>query len=125
MPVRARDQIGGRLGNVIGIARRKRILLAVGQLLVNAVGLVGGGDDDALDAGPAASLHHRPGAADVRLKGRHRIAVGDAHDRLGRQMEHRIDLVLAQDALYQRRVADVAEDDVDALLGALDQERRG
>src|SRR5262249_50637425 len=49
---------------------------------------------------------------DVRLEGRDRVAVGDPDDRLGRQVEGRGDLELAQGPLDRRLVADVAADDL-------------
>ena len=42
-----------------------------------------------------------------------RFAIAD--DRLRREVEHRVDLVLAERALEQRLIADVAADDLDAL----------
>ena len=39
--------------------------------------------------------------ADVRLERRDRVAVRDSHDRLRRQMEDRVDLVLAENPLYR------------------------
>ncbi len=55
-----------------------------------------------------AGLEQRPGAADVALERRNGIPVGHADDGLRRQVEHRVDLVLAEYALDQRLVADVA-----------------
>ena len=40
-----------------------------------------------------------------------RIAVGDADDGLGRQMEHRVDLVLAERAFEQHLIAHIAAHD--------------
>ena len=43
------------------------------------------------------------------------IAVGDADDRLGGQVEDGVDFVFAERALRYRLVADVAADDLDAF----------
>ena len=45
VPVAARDQVGRRLRRLVGRGRLEREVLPVGQLVVRAVGLVGGGDD--------------------------------------------------------------------------------
>ena len=48
-PVGAGDQVGGRLRRLVRRGRPQREVLRVGELLVGAVGLVGGGEDDPLD----------------------------------------------------------------------------
>ena len=82
------DQVGAALAHVVGVPPLQRGVLVVGQFLLVAVGLVRGGHDDLLHGrAAAAGFEQRPGSADVGLEGRNRVAVGDAHDRLGRQVD--------------------------------------
>ena len=47
-----------------------------------------------------------------------------AHNRLGGEVKHGVDLVLAEQPLDQRSVADVAVHNIHPCLGALERERR-
>ena len=61
---------------------------------------------------PAAGFQQAPCPGDIGLEGRDRVAVGDADDGLGGEMDDRIYLVLAQSALQKLLVGDVAPDDL-------------
>ena len=94
----------------------ERVRLAIRQLGVRAVGLVGGGDHDPPRAVQPACLEHRPGAAHVRLERRQRAAISCRHEGLRREVEHRLDLVLRQRARDQAVRADITMDHFDAAL---------
>ena len=101
--VGASDQVGAGLGHVVGEARLQRKVLAVGQLVVVAVGLVGRGHDHLPDRRPdhthrPARLQQEIGSANVGLERGQRGPVGRADDRLRRQVEHRGDVVLVEHA---------------------------
>src|SRR5580692_613549 len=90
--------------------------LIVRQLVMVAVGLVGGRQDDLLHGGaPPACVEKGPRPADVRLEGRYRIAIGYAYDRLCRQMNDRVDLVFAERTFEQSLIADVTANDLDPV----------
>ena len=55
-----------------------------------------------------AGFQQVPSASDVRFEGGEWVAVGDRHDRLGRQVDDRIDLVFAQAPFEHRAFPDVA-----------------
>lgn len=99
--------------------RRSCALLVVRKHVVVAVGLVTGGDDHALHA---ADLPRRfedvPGSFDVRLERPDRIAVRDPNDRLRREVENGVDLVLAVGAHQERQIGEIAADQADAIQRA-------
>src|SRR5262249_47482438 len=65
-----------------------------------------------------ARLHHIPRALNIALECRYGIAVGDADDRLCRQMNHGVDFVFTEGALDQIAVAYIAAHHIHALEGA-------
>jgi hypothetical protein len=77
---------------------------------VRAVGFVTRSHDDALYQirMHPARFEQVVSAPNVRFKGRQRIPMGDAHNGLGRQMNHRVNLVFVQRAFQARKVLDVA-----------------
>src|SRR5262249_57225976 len=70
------------------------------------------------DIGPmtaaAGCLEHAPCPLDVALERGQRAAVGDANNRVGRQMEDGLHLVLGESAFEQRLILDTTADNVDA-----------
>ncbi len=120
--VGARDQVRGGLRGVVGVRGAQWHVLGVRQDVARAVGLVGRGDDRARNVVHAARLEDVPGAAHVGLERRPRGAVGRAHDGLRRQMQDRVDLVLAHGALEQVGVEQVPAHDRAARLGALERQ---
>src|SRR4029077_16847239 len=110
------DQIGARLADVVRMTALQRHRLCIGKMLLVAVGLIGGRDDNRRDLWrTAASLKQIPGALDIGGEGRYRVAIGDADDGLGRQMEDNFDFVLAQGALDQVTVDNIAAYGIDLL----------
>src|ERR1700674_4727885 len=94
----------------------QRHRLVVGEMLLIAVGLIGGRHHNRRDFWrAAASLEQIPGALDVGRKGRDWVAISNAHDSLGREMKHDFDFVLAQGALDEITVDNVAAHSVDLL----------
>jgi hypothetical protein len=94
------------------VQRSERHVLAVRELALLAVGLVGGGDHDPAHArASSACLQECGGAADVRVEGLHGVAIRDRHDRLGSEVKDELDLVVAERSLDQALVPNVAEHD--------------
>jgi hypothetical protein len=87
---------------------------------VGAVGLIGGGDHDPLHAGRPAGLQQDPGPLDVALEGGDGGGVCVADDRLGGEVEDRVDRALADQPEDEIAVAQVA-DRVVHLLGDPEQ----
>src|SRR5215213_1328117 len=105
------DQVRAGLAHVVRMLALERSALVVGELLLVAVGLVAARDDDGLHPRrPAARLEQRPRSLNVRLEGGDGISLRHADDRLCREMEHGVHLVLAQHALQKRLIANVAAD---------------
>ncbi len=102
------------------------MVLAVGKLLVDPVGLVGGGDDDSLRrlARYTTGLEQVPGAADVDLEGVKRGARRRPHDGTGREMEHGLHAVIL-DRRAQRGVVEQIGCHRGAALGQPAQEEAG
>ena len=103
--VGAGDDVGGRLRRLVGGGRLERELLAVGELGVGSVGLVRRGDHDPFDARLEAGVEQGPGTAHVGLERAQRRLGDRADDRLGAEVEHVGDPVLAQRPDQRRAVA--------------------
>jgi hypothetical protein len=89
-------------------------VLVVGQPVLIAISLVRGSHNDLFDAGTlSASFQEDPRALDVGLKRRNRIAIGNAHDCLGSEVDDGIDLIFTQDPRQQGLVANVTADHLD------------
>ena len=124
-PVGARDQFSGGLGRLVRRRRLQRELLAVGKLVVRAVGLVGGGEDDPLDPLGPAGLEQRPGTADVRLEAAARVGLNRADDRLGGEVEDGVDSPPGDRPSQQVRVEEIALEPLDRVLDLQQRKRRG
>ena len=116
LSVGLRNQIGAGLADVVGMAAFERRVLAVGELFLVAIGLVGGGDHDGADARRApARLEQVPRALNVAFECRDGIAIGDSDDGLRRQMNDRRGFVFADGPFQQVAIADIAAHDFDAV----------
>src|ERR1044071_6258895 len=91
-------------------------LLVVREGFLVTVRLVRRGNDDLPEGRtPPACFQNRPGTAHIRFKGRDWVAVRDADNSLRREMDDRLDLVLAKGAFDQCLVANVSLNCPDAL----------
>src|SRR3954454_18558617 len=72
--VAERDHVGGSLARLIRGGGAELLVLAVGQLVLRPVGLVGGCDHHRRNLGAAAGLEQRPGAAHVDVERAARVA---------------------------------------------------
>src|ERR1019366_2629697 len=78
-------------------------------MLLITVGLIGGRHHNRRDLGRAtAGLEQIPGTLNIGGEGRSWVAIGDANDGLGRHMKDNLDFVLAEHALEQIAVGDLA-----------------
>src|SRR5262245_61963342 len=94
-------------------------LLVVREGLLVTVSFVRRGHDDLLDGrAPPACFEDGPGTTDIGLEGRDRVAICDADDRLCREMNDRIDLVLAKGALDECLLAHVSSNGPDLFRQA-------
>ena len=104
-----RHQVGARLRDVVRVHREQRHVLVIRERGLLAVGLVAAGDDDARHLRRAPDrLEQRPRAPHVAVERGHRVAVGHADLRLRGQVQDGGDFVLAEQALEQLLIADVA-----------------
>ena len=98
MGVGARDDVCRRLRGVVGVDGAQGHLLGVRAARGTPIGLVRRCDDDPLDQGcPAAGLQDRPGPLDVVAEGVDRIIDRRSDQRLGRQVDDRVNAEVAQD----------------------------
>ena len=109
--IRLSQKVGRGLGGVVGVMGPERHLLSVGPAGGISVRLVGGGDHDAPDRGCAAArLERGPGPGDVVVEGLDRVHDRRAHQRLGRQVDDRLDPLSLEDPADQARIPHVAVD---------------
>ena len=111
-PVGGHHELGRTLGGTVRIVTAHRVFLAVsmGPFAI-LVTLVGRDDDDgARTSGEADRLEHVDRAHDVSRVGLHRLLVGQAHQRLRRQMENKIRTRLGDHGEDGGEVADIALD---------------
>jgi len=101
----------------------QRRIFGVRKLLVLTVSLVRGRDDNLLYRGTAATRFEQPpGARDVAFERRNWIAVGDTDNRLRREMNDGVDLILTKRTFHRLLIAPVAAHDFHPLQQrALDQ----
>src|SRR5207245_938397 len=90
------DEVGAGLAGVVGVPAHQRRVLVVGATIMVAVGFVRRGRHHLLDLGaPPARFEDGPRPGNVALERRDRVASRNRHDGLRREMDDRVDLVLA------------------------------
>src|ERR1700693_1912935 len=89
----------------------KRRIFVIRQTVVIAISLVRRGHHNLLDGRcPAAGFEQCPGALDIRLPRRDRIAVGYGYDGLGREMNDCAYFILTECAFQRCLIAHVSAD---------------
>lgn len=116
--ISAGDEVGAALGDVVRVFSAEWEGLIVGLSLEVSIGLVGGGDEDASDAGrvKACGFEEVPGAFDVGAECGQWRAVGGADNGLGGEVEDGVDFVFVERTFDGVEVLDLAADGGDPVL---------
>src|SRR5688572_13390348 len=113
------NQIRTTFRNIIRMTTLQGGILMIREFALIAIGFVAAGDDYAFDRWIApGGFEEKPGPFDVGLEGGQRNSVSNAHNRLGSQVEDRINFIFGQCPLQEDIITQVAYDDVNLLVEA-------